>query len=168
MFGSAIDILKKCVERTDFNLREKFEKASSFIHFESGYTYTIINSITQLADGIDPYPVIAVFTEGMKETYSKGNTFLEFNVPKITIAIRTIDDLTESQRLETNFKETLYPIFEEFSKQLKKVNFSYDHQISKSDIPYYNESNGTANTFNDKLDGIVIKDLKMKVSLKHC
>lgn len=168
MLLSAIDILKKCVERTDLKLREKFKKSDSFIHFESGYSNTIINSITQLADGMDPYPIIAVFTEGLKETYSKGNLFIEFNIPKITIATRTIDDLTESQRLETNFKETLYPIFEEFSKQLKAVNFSYDLQIQKSDIPYYNESNNTANTFNDKLDGIVIKDLKMKVSLKHC
>lgn len=168
MLLSAIDILKKCVERTDIGLQKKFNKTEPFIHFESGYSNTIINSITQLAEGMDPYPIIAVFTEGLKETYSNGNSFIEFNVPKISIAIRTIDDLTESQRLETSFKETLYPIFDEFSKQLKKVNFSYDLQISKSDIPYYNESNGTANTFNDKLDGIVIKDLKLKVSLKHC
>lgn len=168
MLLSAIDIIRKCVERTDFKLRKKFEKSDAFIHFESGYSNTIINSITQLANGMDPYPIIAVFTEGLKETYSKGNSFIEFNVPKITIAIRTVDDLTESQRLETSFKETLYPIFNEFSKQLNKVNFSYDLQITKSDIPYYNESNSTANTFNDKLDGIVIKDLKMKVSLKNC
>ncbi len=168
MLLSAIDIIKMCVEITDYKLLEKFDKSVAFIHFESGYSNTIINSITQLANGMDPYPIIAVFTEGLKETYSKGNSFIEFNVPKISIAIRTVDDLTESQRLETSFKETLYPIFEEFSKQLKKINFSYDLQITKSDIPYYNESNGTANTFNDKLDGIVIKDLKMKVSLKHC
>ena len=168
MLLSAIDILKRCVERTDFGLQKKFNKTEPFIHVESGYSNTIINSITQLANGMDPYPIIAVFTEGLKETYSKGNSFIEFNVPKITIAIRTVDDLTESQRLETSFRETLYPIFEEFSMQLHKINFSYDLQITKSDIPYYNESNSNANTFNDKLDRIVIKDLKMKVSLKHC
>ena len=165
MLISAIDILREVVNETDLKLRDKFEK---YIHFESGYTSTIVNSLTQLMEGPDPYPIIAVFTEGLKESYSKNNTVLEFTAPKITIAIRTIDGLTETQRLETSFKNVLYPIFVELCNQLRKVNFSYELQINKYDIPYYTESNSRANTFNDMLDGIVIKDLKMKVLLNNC
>ena len=94
-------IFKGCSVKTDLKLRDKFQKS---IHFESGYTSTIVNSLTQLMEGLDPYPIIAVFTEGLKERYSKNNSIIEFTAPKITIAIRTIDGLTETQRLETSFK----------------------------------------------------------------
>lgn len=165
MLVTAIDILRECTTKASERLKDKFAKP---IHFESGYTSTIVNSLSQLVAGLDPYPIIAVFTENLIEVYSKNNTILEFTVPKITIAIRTIDGLTEHQRLETNFKKVLYPIFDEFCKQLKEVNFAYDLKINKFDIAYYTESSSRANTFNDMLDGIVIKDLKMKVLLRNC
>ena len=50
MLISAIDILRDVVNKTDLKLRDKFQKS---IHFESGYTSTIVNSLTQLMEGSD-------------------------------------------------------------------------------------------------------------------
>lgn len=170
---TAIDILKECVEKTDLKLRSKKVFGNSyeapFIHFESGNTQTIVNSVSKIMvdPTKDPFPLIAVFTENLKESYSKNNTILEFNVSKISIAIRSVADLTESQRIQTSFKNILHKIFEEFSKQLNKVNFGFDLKIEKIDIPT-NTTNSKVNELNDTLDGIVIKDLKMRVLINNC
>lgn len=161
---TAIDILRKTVEETDRSLRDTFSVDKPFIHFESGYTPTIVNSLTVLSESraIDPYPLVAVFTEGLTETSSGG--LLEFFVPKIVIAVRAVENLTEQQRLDTSFRQYLHPIFEVFAQKLRLAHYGYDLEIVHSDVPYYTENvKKTSNAFNDMLDGVVVKGLRMKV-----
>jgi len=159
---TAIDILKSVVQKTDEVLRDKFGKDISFIRFESGYTATVVNAITNLMQGsYDPYPLIAVFTEGLKESYT--DYLVEFTAPKIIIVVRAVPNLTEEQRIETNFRDFLYPIFEEFEKQLQNIHHGYELKLKRSDVPHYSESANNANTFNDIVDGIIIKPFTMKV-----
>ncbi len=162
---TATDIIRECVERADANLRPLFGVRHPFIHFESGYTPTIINSLTNLEAGslYEPYPLVAVFTEGMTEV--RGVYDLGFSVPKMIIAVRAIENLTEQQRIEVSFRKVLHPIFEELERQLRLADFSYGFSLERSDVPYYTESGGQASTFNDMLDGIIIRNLRMRVLL---
>lgn len=160
---TAVAILSECVRRADEALKAKFRKTGVFLHFESGYTSTVVNAITTLSQGNakQPYPLVAVFTEGLTETHHDG--YLEFTVPKIAIVVPTTANKTEAQRIRDNFVPMLYPIFEELEKQLKRVHFGYDLFVSRKDIPYFTESGSKANTYNGLIDGIVITNLKMKV-----
>lgn len=162
---TAIDIIRECVERTDLALRPFFSVQQPFIHFESGYTPTVINSLTELCGSrcYDPYPLVAMFTEGMTE--KRDAYCVEFHVPKMILAVRSVENLTEAQRLEVSFQRVLYPIFEELERQLALADNSYGLKLERSDVPYYTESGGQANTFNDMLDGIIVRNLRMSVPL---
>ncbi|MDD6581607.1 MAG: hypothetical protein PUF10_02870 [Bacteroidales bacterium] len=160
---TAIGILSECVAKADKELRKKFRKSGVFLHFESGYTSTIVNAITTLSQGhaTQPYPLVAVFTEGLTEI--KRNGWIEFTVPKIAIVVPTTSNKSEAQRIKENFVPILYPIFEELERQLEKVYFGYDFAVTRKDIPYFTESASKGNTYNGLIDGIVIQNLKMKV-----
>jgi len=162
---TAIDIIRECVERTDLALRPSFSVQQPFIHFESGYTPTIVNSLTELcgSTSYEPYPLVAVFTEGMTEV--QGTYDVSFRIPKMIIAVRSVENLTEAQRLEVSFQRVLYPIFNELERQLRSADFSYGLALERSDVPYYTETGGQANTFNDMLDGIIVRNLSMRVLL---
>lgn len=160
---TAISALRHAAEETDLALRERFGQAEPFIHFESGYTATVVNSLTQLTQGslYEPYPLVAVFTDGLVET--RGKWLLDIFVPKTIIAVRAVENLTEAQRLESSFEQYLHPIYEEFERQLRRMHFGYGMEVSRSDVPYYTESGSQAGTFNDLLDGIIIRNLHMKL-----
>lgn len=160
---TATDIIRECVERADLRLRPVFSVSKPFIHFESGYTPTVVNSLTELSQGFgyEPYPLVAVFTEGLTEKRLSG--LMEFHVPKMIIAVRAVENLTEAQRIEVSFRKVLHPIFTELEHQLQAEDFSYGLSLERSDVPYYTESGGQASTFNDMLDGIIIRNLRMKV-----
>lgn len=160
---TAIDILRYAAAKADTDTRAFFGKRDEFIHFESGYTPTIVNSLTNLSlsSVYEPYPLIAAFTEGLTE---KQETYwVDFTIPKIIIAIRATESLTESQRLESSFNGVLYPICQAFEKALQQFHNGYELSFMRSDVPFYTESDGRGNTFNDMLDGIIIKNLSMKV-----
>ena len=160
---TAVGILSDCVNRADKALKARFNKSGVFLHFESGYTSTIVNAITTLSQSksSQPYPLVAVFTEGLIESHHDGLT--EFTVPKIAIVVPTTSNKTEQQRIRDNFIPMLYPIFEELERQLQRVYFGYDLVVNRKDIPYFTESRSKANTYNGLIDGIVIANLRMKV-----
>ena len=161
---TAVNIIKQATKNTSMKLFNS-EKA---ITFKSGYTSTIIAELTVLTNNGNktPYPLIAMFTELVTEKTDGG--LLEFNIPKIAICCRTIDGLSEAQRLEHNFKEILYPIFEEFQNQLQKIDLGYDLILQRSDVAYYTESNSKSGKFNDMIDAIIVKNTKIKTTLNKC
>ena len=161
---TAIDILREAVERTDVRTRALFGATDAFIRFESGQSAYIENTVTKLglSQSFDPFPLVAVFTEGMTETV--GTDFVEFSVPKIAIVIRTRDaNATEQQKLYDSFAMVLHPIYEEFARQLASVNHSYELKVTRTDTTCYSDKGEQATSRNDLCDAVIIRNLSMKV-----
>lgn len=163
---SAVEIIGKAVAKTNSRLQETLEKDSKLLTYLHGSSQYIENEIVIRSKSRDIYPVIALFTDGVTET--SYNNVIEVSVPKIVIAIPT-DKVNSSNeyKYKSSFKERLYVIYEEFEKQLKQLHFGYDFKVSKTDIVSY--SNGTSGTsLNEICDGIIIKNLNIKVIENYC
>jgi len=162
---TAIDILKEATEKVSKNL-------GMDITFQHGRHETVVNYIMNLQRVNDKvYPAVIVFTEGMIE---KQDTYwVEFTIPKVAICTLTIENATEKQRLESNFKTIIYPIFESLQKELEKLHYGYDFVLTRTDIPYFTDINrnlqaSNQHVFNQLVDGCAIKNLKMKVMYEPC
>lgn len=79
----------------------------------------------------------------------------EVQIDRLRIIIATNTDLNKwnDKRYKDNFKPILYPIFEQFIKELRKSNkvISFDI-LEKTDVPFYGEDTNTIS--NDKWDYI--------------
>jgi len=155
---NAIDILKQATELVEISLSKE-------IKFFHGNTITVVNYIQQLKAMKDVYPAIIVFTEGITER--QNDYVIEFTIPKIAICTTTVENATEKQRLESNFANIIYPIFEAFQIELRKINSTYNLIINRTDIPFFIE-NSNKNTFYQLVDGCLIKNLSMKVEKTGC
>lgn len=165
---TARDILQLATERTDKALRGVFSKEKAFISFNSGHSATIENetSLTLArSTKANPFPMVAMFTEGVTESTSNG--LLEFRVPKIAIVIRTKDNTSEVQKLNDSFRAVLHPILVEFERQLKRLHFGYDLTIKHTDLPCMSQGGKNA-SLNQLCDAVIIRDLRMKVPVKTC
>lgn len=165
---TARDILKRAVDKTDIALRGKFGKSGPFIRFTSGRSQTIENEITILSTSLtrNPFPLVAMFTEGMYEW--KDGPFNCFRIPKIAIVIRTKTvSADEAQKLHDSFSKVLHPIYEEFERQLNAVNHGYGMRIEHFDLPCMNDQNGKT-SLNQLCDAVIIRNLQMKYIEKKC
>lgn len=160
---TAIDVLRSAVERCNDIFNNRYPDIAADFHFESGYTATIQKELDKLqeSDEFLPYPLFAVFTEGMTEI--QHQYYVEFSIPKISVAMQSVQDATERQRLDTNFKQRLYLIAEIFEDVLREIHFGYDLNITRHDVPFYTETNSVSHKAHNILDGFVIQNLKMKV-----
>jgi len=156
---TAIDILKNITKEVS---NELFMK----INFHHGHTLTVVNLITELKkSGKKAYPAVIVFTEGIIEKRDKY--YFEFTIPKIAICTLTKLNASDEQRLESTFKDIIYPIFENLQKKLQIINVGYDLSLTRTDIPFFLQLDNK-NTFNQLVDGCIIKNLKMKVMYEQC
>lgn len=164
---TAIDIMKKAVERVNVNLKNVLHEDIKFHH---GHTLTVSNYLTQLqSTGNKEFPAIIVFTENMTE--KKDSLFIEFTIPKVVICTLTMPELTEKERLGSTFKKIIYPIFENLQKELEYIHFGYNLNINRVDVSYFKteaRDSKTKNMFNDPVDGCIIKNLKMKIRNIQC
>ena len=155
---TAVGVLKLAMEKVN-------KRTGMNISFEHGNTLTVVNRITELrSKGTGVYPAIILFTEGLVEMQHKY--YLELKIPKIAICTMTKINATEAQRLEVTFKEIIYPIFESLQKELRRLHNGYKLVLNRTDIPYFND--GDKNTFNQLVDGCIIKNLNIKVSYDAC
>jgi len=156
---TAIDILKEATEKVSKTLEMD-------ITFQHGNTLTVVNYITNLQEkGVKKvYPAVIVFTEGMTE--KREEYFIEFMIPKIAICTLTKLNATEKQRLESTFQNIIYPIFESLQNTLDKLHYGFNFVLTRTDIPYFTDEN--KNTFNQLVDGCIIKNLKMKAMYEQC
>lgn len=111
------------------------------------------------------YPIVALF-QPFEET--KGDRADLDGVDKVRIIIgrQSQPDWLTNKRYEVNFVPVLYPIYTELIKQLC-LNTTTVTQINKIhhvkiDWPYWDDGKDS-NPFNDWLDVIEIKDLKLNI-----
>jgi hypothetical protein len=93
------------------------------------------------------------------------------------IAVPTEIEYTMAERRDKNFLPFLYPIYAEFIKQLAVApELGMPGELllkhTKTDRPYWGGGdqigNGTANLFNDFIDAIQIRNLKLNIKQKTC
>lgn len=148
-----VDILKNITKIVS-------EETGIELSFHHGNTLTVVNYITKLRQELRVFPAIILFTEGVYEIESIF--YSEFYIPKIAICESTVDNATENQRLESNFKNIIYKIFKSFSNNLKEISLEPNLNIKRSDIPYFT-TNKNENKFNQLVDGSIITDLRIQV-----
>lgn len=151
LFQSVVD---KVSESVGYNVR--------FIY---GNTLSVVNEITLLRKRMEVYPAIILFQEGIIETNKQYYT--EYDIPKVAIATTTKYDLTDMQRIKTTFANVIYPIFNAFENEIKKIDLDYNLELNRTDIPFFHE-NQNANTFNQLVDGCIVRRFVLKVERDRC
>ena len=164
---TARDIVKRAVENTDVACRSLFEKDKAFIRFTSGRSKTIEDEITLLTKSAsrDPFPLVAMFTEGVSEW--RNGRILEFRIPKLAVIIRTKLNTTEEQKLHDSFRSVLHPISNELERQFKSIHFGYELRIERSDMPCMNDTSGKT-SLNQLCDAVIFRNLRLKYIDTRC
>jgi hypothetical protein len=147
------------------------------INYMYGHPLEIINRLQLLTNSVDQkqraskYPLVALFQDFEEQVGKEPGVYSEVSLHMIIANITEPQFITE-QRYEKNFKPVLYPIYQELLRQIaspsQKLFFVEDEELiqhTKIDRVYWGKQGlygGTANPFNDFLDCIEIKDLRIK------
>lgn len=148
------------------------------VYFDFGKLKEVTRKLTQKDGGITTkskkYPLVWLVMN-YAESYGNMDEFTELQ--DITIMICTLTNPTDStaQRIAGNFTNILYPIYDEFFNQLDDSGYFEDtgllgFEYQKIDCPYWNEdiAKGDYNQFNDFIDAIQIRKLKLIVNESTC
>lgn len=170
-----VDIIGEVVAATDAALYASLNK---HILYEYGRSIQILRQLQKLNESItqkeNKYPLFALFQPFPED----GNTgyYCSVTFPKISIAALTQNTDPVSTRYSKTFKPLLYPIYQEFLRQLCR-----HKNIVASDpgaIPHKHwDAPGSDQTteqvkganFNDIVDAIIIQDLQLTFKqVKKC
>lgn len=147
------------------------------VHYEHGHPMEIIKTLKEKDESktfkFKRYPLIALFQD-FPETHNIKGFQCETTLHLI-IAKTTLPNYKAEKRYEKNFKPFLYPIYEKFKYELGRHKA---FQVSGGEAPHTKIDRlfwgregllgNTANMFDDWIDCIEIKNLKLLVNLKNC
>lgn len=147
------------------------------VYFDYGKLREVSRKLTQkdlgVTTGNKKYPLIWLVMN-YAETYGNSD-FCTLEDITIMFCMLTEPQLTTQQRIAKNFIPTLYPIYDEFLVQIDESGYfdntglsGYEHQ--KIDCPFWNEDmlKGDYNQFNDYIDAIQLRKLKLSVNESVC
>ena len=176
-----VDVMREVVGRVSAKLTPSLIALDSNItgvHYDHGHPLEIINTLADKDKSntftFRKYPLVALFQDFPE---SKGEIGFDSEVTlHMIIARSTVNTYKAQERYEKNFKPFLYPIYQELLNQIwlsKPFNVKSAGQIqhTKIDRLYWGKEGlykNEGNVFNDFIDCIEIKDLKLKVNLKNC
>lgn len=176
-----VEIFEGVVSRIQARLLTGFQALDSSIegiHFEHGHPLEIIETLKQKdasqAFRFQKYPLVALFQD-FPET-NAGIGYESEATLHLIIAKGTRKEYKAKERYQHNFKPYLYPVYEALLEELDREKRFQTYGSSK--IPHqkwdrlYWGRNGLfgnqANIFNDFLDVIEVKSLKLKINLRSC
>lgn len=177
-----VDIFKDIVSQVSNNLTpglRMLDNKITSVHYQHGHPLEIIETLAQRDKTnrlkFDKYPLIALFQD-FPETISEVDGAPNEVTLHLIIARSTRADYKSGERYDHNFKPFLYPIYHELLKQiyLSGKFLVYDSskiRHTKIDRLYWGKEglyNNKGNIFNDFLDVIEIRNLKLKTFLKIC
>lgn len=166
---------------------QAYDPTITGVHYMNGHPLEITNRLTERDNDAvfkwKKYPLVALFMD-FPETMGQDIGLMKVKL-HIMIARATSQILVTDQRYEQNFFPVLYPIYD--ALMTKFHTFSYGRngkpfetiepaQIkhTKIDRPFWGRETflkNEANTFNDYLDAIEIRDLELLINLnfkKQC
>ncbi len=124
--------------------------------------------------GTQKYPLIILHSE-IEETIPNDDRYQAILNLSLYIVTNSGQSLSTSDRLDTVYKTVLYPIYQEFLRDLYfscYFDFTANPTMglvphTKKDLYYYNTASTSQNKLNDVIDAIEIKfkDLKLKREL---
>lgn len=175
-----VEIFGSVVSRVNSRLLSTFQGLDpkiAGVHFEHGHPLEIIESLQQKDKSqtyrFQKYPLVCLFQD-FPET-SGGVGFEREVTLHLIIAKGTKREYKAKDRYEHNFKPFLYPVYEALLEEIdRERNFQtygvsrIEHQ--KWDRLYWGRNGlfgNQSNIFNDYLDVIEIKNLKLKTA-KTC
>lgn len=169
---------KKCNQKL-IQVLQQVDSQITGLHYKHGHPMEIVNTLTEYSKGpstkYDRFPLIALFQD-FPEVMGSAPGFYTDVTLHLIIAKGTDPNYKAADRYEKNFKPILYPIYLNFIEQLKRSKAI--EVISGGEIPhtkidrlYWGREGlygNTSNTFNDKVDCIEIKDLKLRIKTQNC
>ncbi|QES88861.1 hypothetical protein [Rhizosphaericola mali] len=172
MIPVIVDILREVTQKTSTKLQGLLQnKPINFLH---GHPEEIQDTLIEMtkAFAMDPtqpnkYPLIAVYQDFPEKLGSESAVITKATLPMIVIACLTDNKYKAPKRMEVNFKPLLYPIYEEFIKQLKKSSAILPNEYNeilhtKIDRLYWG-TNTAGKTLNDYVDAIEIMNMELRV-----
>lgn len=173
-----VDFVGEVVAKTQTAVLAELQAADASItgiNYMYGGFKEITGTLTQMTQVNAPkYPLFYLY---MPFEESKGSQVGIDDVTNVRIIIGMWSDPVQkaNERYINNFKKILYPVYMEFLNQL-----SLDKRFAsngaaliphrKTDWPYWGGDNPPegANPFNDWVDVIEVKDLRLQTYLKNC
>ena len=156
-----------------------FDPKITSVRYEHGHPLEIIETLGQLgaapSSKFNRYPIVALFQDFPEDVSDVPGIDREITVQMI-IARGTTPTLKASARYDKNFRPVLYPVYFELLKQISKspaFTVKSETQIKhrKFDRLFWGRDGlygNSKNVFNDWLDCIELKELKLKVNPKFC
>ena len=177
-----VDEIKSVVEKVSAELLptlQAYDENITGVHYLHGHPLEVIETLGQRdkSDSLvfKKYPLIALFQD-FPEAMT-GTTGIPHE-PRLhmIIAGATRQDYKAPERYEKNFKPVLYPIYSEFLHQLSLhpafiSQSAWKIPHTKTDRLYWGREGlwgNEGNIFNDWIDCIEIRDLRLKVKTKLC
>lgn len=155
------------------------DPAITAVHYQYGHPKEIIETLMQKDKSttlqFTKYPLVALFQDFPERHTGQVGFDSEVSL-HIVIVQSTTANYKADERYTRNFKPILYPIYSEL---LRQFNFSKRFSTygvstishTKIDRLYWGKEGlygNEGNIFNDRLDCIEIRDLRLKVNLKNC
>lgn len=157
-----------------------FDSGINAVHYDYGHPLEIIETLSQKSEAggdfvYQKYPLVALFLDADLRRGNEIGVYGEFTL-HIAIIRGTDPTYKAKQRDDMNFKPVLMPIYLELMKQIRRSGVFFitsEQMIPHSPINrYYWGKQGLygneGNIFNDHVDCIEIKDLKLKVNINYC
>jgi hypothetical protein len=144
---------------------------STPVYYMYGHPKEIAIRLQELSnsptEGNKKFPLIILFTDITIDRSLVG--FYGSTQLRMLIANFTLAEYTSVQRTEINFKPILHPIKKELLNQIDRHSrFTYEDELSykETDMYYYGSQINDKNIFNDRIDAIEIRDLKLNIKNK--
>lgn len=176
-----VEHLELVTKNVSKDLTEKFQSLDSNItgvHYMHGHPIEVINKLGQKDKSnnlmFDKYPLIALFQDfGERNTRDFGISEATIN---IILARATRPDYTAEERYNYNFKPFLYPMYDRLLSWIERSgNFLVYNknliQHEKIDRLFWGNSGlygNKANVFNDWIDCIEIKNMRLRFYNNKC
>ena len=166
------DVIGSAVEKVDTAI---FAKHSFRVFFDFGHYQEVTKNLTVKGKSIsqkgERYPLVWLVMDFEERHGLNPDTYADVNLHLI-IAMPTNNNYTMEQRRDEVFVPKLYPIYQELLTQISKSkSFGMPKlemiEHTKIDRPYWggqdSMGNGTVNLFNDFIDAIEIKNLRLRI-----
>jgi hypothetical protein len=141
------------------------------VYYMYGHPKEIANRLQELSnsptEGNKKFPLVILFTDITIDRSLIG--FYGSTSLRMLIANFTLAEYTSNQRTEINFKPILHPIKKELINQIDRHNrFTYEDELTykETDMYYYGSQINDKNIFNDRIDAIELRDIKLNIKNK--
>lgn len=177
-----VDVFSEIVQQVSDVLTPQLQVVNGLItgvHYEHGHPKEIIETLAQKdksqAGRFDKYPVVALFQD-FPERNGEETGIQSEAVLHMIIASATKPDYKARDRYEYNFRPVLYPIYVELMRQIylhRAFMVKGPDQIrhTKIDRLYWGREGlwgNKGNIFNDWIDCIEIRDMRLRINQKLC